>query len=108
LIPIASFYFILFYFILFYFILFYFMSECSAAHTSTGQRRASDPLIDSSEPPCDCWELNSRPLEKQPVLLTTEPSHKSMDILTGLELSPDKAGFTLIEILLSLPPQCWD
>jgi hypothetical protein len=28
------------------------------------------------EPPCSCWELNSEPLEEQPVLLTTEPSHQ--------------------------------
>jgi hypothetical protein len=26
------------------------------------------------EPPCGGWELNSRPLEEQPVLLTAEPS----------------------------------
>ena len=25
-------------------------------------------------PPCSCWELNSGPLEEQPVLLTSEPS----------------------------------
>ena len=28
---------------------------------------------DSCELPCGCWELNLGPLEKQPVLLTTEP-----------------------------------
>jgi hypothetical protein len=27
-----------------------------------------------NEPPCDCWELNSGPLEEQSVLLITEPS----------------------------------
>ena len=37
------------------------------------QKRASDPTIDGCEPPCDCWELNSDPLEEQPVLLTAEP-----------------------------------
>jgi len=26
------------------------------------------------EPPCSCWELNSGPLEEQPVLLPAEPS----------------------------------
>jgi hypothetical protein len=26
------------------------------------------------EPPWGCWELNTGPLEEQPVLLTTEPS----------------------------------
>ena len=35
--------------------------------------RASDPTIDGSEPPCDCLELNSVPLDEGPVLLTTEP-----------------------------------
>ena len=29
---------------------------------------------DRGEPPCGCWELNSRPLEEQTVLLTSEPS----------------------------------
>jgi hypothetical protein len=29
---------------------------------------------DSCEPPCDYWELNSRPLEEPPFLLRTEPS----------------------------------
>ena len=31
-------------------------------------------IIDGCEPPCGCWELNSGPLEEQPVLLTSEPS----------------------------------
>ncbi|GAB1287890.1 Golgi pH regulator [Apodemus speciosus] len=31
-------------------------------------------ITDSCEPPCGCWELNSRPLEEQSVLLTAEPS----------------------------------
>jgi E3 ubiquitin-protein ligase NEDD4 len=31
-------------------------------------------VTDSCELPCGCWELNSGPLKKQPVLLTTEPS----------------------------------
>ncbi|KAM7329170.1 hypothetical protein ACRRTK_010783 [Alexandromys fortis] len=38
------------------------------------QRRAPDLIIDGCEPPCGCWELNSGPLEEQPVLLTSEPS----------------------------------
>ena len=40
---------------------------------SVGQKRDSDPIIDASESPCACWELNSGLLEEQPVLLTTEP-----------------------------------
>jgi E3 ubiquitin-protein ligase NEDD4 len=30
-------------------------------------------MTDGCEPPCGCWELNSKPLEEQSVLLTTEP-----------------------------------
>ena len=50
------------------------MDECSTAYTSTGQKRASDPLVDGCEPPCGCWELNSGSLVKRTVLLTAEPS----------------------------------
>jgi hypothetical protein len=28
------------------------------------QKRASDPITDGCEPPCDCWHLNSEPLEE--------------------------------------------
>lgn len=28
---------------------------------------------DTCRPPCVCWESNPRPLEEQPILLTTEP-----------------------------------
>jgi hypothetical protein len=34
-------------------------------------------VITGCEPPCGCWELNSGPLEDEPVLLTTEPSLSS-------------------------------
>jgi hypothetical protein len=37
------------------------------------RRGGSDFISDGCEPPCDCWDLNSGPLEEQPVLLTTEP-----------------------------------
>jgi hypothetical protein len=42
-----------------------------------GQKRTPDLIIDGCEPPCGCWELNSGPLEEQPVLLTSEPSFQS-------------------------------
>ena len=42
--------------------------------SDTHQKRASDLIIDVCEPPCGCWELNSGPLEEQPMLLTAEPS----------------------------------
>jgi hypothetical protein len=32
------------------------------------------PITDGCEPPCDCWELNSGPLEEQSVLLISETS----------------------------------
>ena len=35
---------------------------------------APDLITDGCELPCGCWELDSEPLEEQPVLLTTEPS----------------------------------
>jgi hypothetical protein len=38
------------------------------------QKRAPDLSTDGCESPCGSWELNSRPLEEQPVLLTTESS----------------------------------
>jgi hypothetical protein len=43
-----------------------------AAYTLAHQKRASDHIIDYCEPPCGCWELNSRPPEEHPVLLSAE------------------------------------
>ena len=54
----------------------YLFISCIWVHCSclqTPQKRASDPITDGCEPPCSCWELNSRPLEEQSVLLTAEP-----------------------------------
>jgi hypothetical protein len=49
---------------------------------SRGQKQASDSLgtgvIDGSEPPCGCWELNLGRLQEQPVLVTNEPSLKHL------------------------------
>jgi hypothetical protein len=42
--------------------------------SSDAPKRAPDPFTDGCEPPCGCWDLNSRPLEEQLVLLTTESS----------------------------------
>jgi hypothetical protein len=61
---------------LFKFLFIYLMYECSAAYTSSDQKRASDPFKDGCEPPCGCWELNSGPLEEQFMLLTAEPCHQ--------------------------------
>jgi len=50
-----------------------YMSALSAC-TPVCQKRASDPIIDGFETPCGGWELNSGPLEEQPVLLTADLS----------------------------------
>jgi hypothetical protein len=38
------------------------------------QKVAPHLITDGCEPPCGYWELNSGPLEEQPMLLTAEPS----------------------------------
>ena len=53
--------------------------HCS--YLQTHQKRGSDPITDSCEPPCGCWELNSGPLEEQS-LLFNPLSHLSS---TGLQ-----------------------
>ena len=58
----------------------YFMYVNILLCLQTHQKRVSDPITDGWEPPCGCWELNSGPLEEQPMLLTAEPS-----LQTGLE-----------------------
>jgi hypothetical protein len=50
---------------------------CISEHCSClqmHQKRALDPITGGCDPPWSCWELNSGPLEGQPVLLTPEPS----------------------------------
>jgi len=42
------------------------------------RRGHQTPITDGCEPPCDFWELNSGPLEQQPVLFPTEPSLQSI------------------------------
>jgi hypothetical protein len=49
-------------------------------YLQTHQKRALDPITDGCEPPCGWWELNSGPLEEQPVLLTTEPSLQAFNL----------------------------
>jgi hypothetical protein len=48
------------------------------------QKRVSYPIPDGCEPLCGCWELNSRPVEEQSVLLTAEPSLQPSN--TGLKI----------------------
>jgi hypothetical protein len=59
------------------------------------QKRASDPSTDGYEPPCGCWELNSRPLEKQTVPMS--PISRSHKIILKTELAV--AGHDLGEVL---------
>jgi hypothetical protein len=66
------------------------MCECSAAYTPEGLKRTSDPLIDGFEPPHGYWELNSGPLEEQPMLLTAVTSHQP-SILFLMKLHRDRS-----------------
>jgi hypothetical protein len=50
----------------------------------TLQKRASDFVTDGCEPPCGCRDLNSGPLEEQSALLTAEPSHQPLLILSNI------------------------
>ena len=50
----------------------YYVYNILSACMPGGQKRASLQMV--VKPPCDCWELNSGPLEEQAMLLTTEPS----------------------------------
>jgi hypothetical protein len=61
-------------------------------YTPACQKRASDLNSDGCEPLCGCWELNSGPLEEQPVLLTAEPSPQPQVVyfytsILGLEIT---------------------
>ena len=44
------------------------------AFVPAGQKTAPDLITNGYEPACGYGELNSEPLEEQPVLLTAEPS----------------------------------
>ena len=55
----------------------YYVYSIPPASMPAGQKRAPTLIIDGCESPCGCWELNSVPLEEQPVLLTSEPSLQS-------------------------------
>jgi hypothetical protein len=52
--------------------LFIYLLYCRCLQTY--QKRTSDLITDRCEPPCGCWDLNSRPSEEQSVLLTAELS----------------------------------
>ena len=44
-------------------------------------RSPGNRVRDDCELSCGCWELNSGPLEEQPVLLTAEPSLQTLGFL---------------------------
>ena len=56
------------------------------------QKRVSDPITDGCEPPCDCWELNSGPLEEQSV---AEPSLQALFYLFNIE----SISLTILELM---------
>jgi hypothetical protein len=66
-----------FFFFLRFIYLFYVREYTVAVFRHT--RRGHQILLDGCEPPCGCWDLNSRPLEGQSVLLTTKPSLQPSD-----------------------------
>jgi hypothetical protein len=57
----------------FLFLRFYFYEYTVAIFRHT-RRYHLYPITDGCEPLCGCWELNSGPLQEQPVSLTAEPS----------------------------------
>jgi hypothetical protein len=65
-----------------------------------------DPITDGCEPPCGCWELNSRPLGEQSVLLTAETSFQPKNFLKTLAIPHrfEEMNF-LSETILQFPQQ---
>ena len=41
-------------------------------------------VTDGCDPPNSCWELNLGPMEKKPVLLTTEPFHQPIVLFSNI------------------------
>jgi hypothetical protein len=63
------------FFVCFKELLYHIYTLCTLSeYTPACQKRASNISINGCEPLCGCWELNSRPLEEQAVLLTDDPS----------------------------------
>ena len=65
----------------FFFFKIYLFIICKCSCLQTLQKMESDLITDGCEPPCGCWDLNSRPSESHHqkssrVLLPTEPSHQ--------------------------------
>ena len=77
--------------------------HCSCLQTP--QKRASDLIKDSCEPPCGCWDLNSGHSAEQSVLLTL--SHlSSPNILISDLRQHFKKAFQGVEKVFLLPMEC--
>jgi hypothetical protein len=59
----------------------------------------SDLIMGGCKPPWGCWDLNSGPSEKEPVLLPTEPSRQPPILFsyffTSLQGKPEVGGADL-------------
>ena len=80
--------------------IYYIYIHCSCLQKH--QKRAPDLIMDGCEPPCGCWDLNSRPSEEQSVLLTAEPSLQSREFSNFLVEA--LSAMLLLLALLSLCP----
>lgn len=87
---------------------------CFVSIPEEGIRSHGTTDIDNYELPCGCWELNSCPLEEQP-MLTAKPSllaFKDRILSCGTGWSRlhclHQAALSLTEILLSLFHEPWD
>ena len=84
-------FFLSFFFLKIYLFYLYEYVVAASRHTRTGYWI---PLADGYKPPCDCWELNSGPLEEQSVLLTTELSFQPES------LGPLKKGPSYLDMVM--------
>ncbi|XP_027240165.1 E3 ubiquitin-protein ligase ARIH2 isoform X3 [Cricetulus griseus] len=77
-------------------------AHCHRLHPpyGTGQKRAADLITDGCKPPCGCWELNSRPLEEQPVLLTSEPSLQPSRLSLTTDKTEVKVSHSVAKLIL--------
>jgi hypothetical protein len=68
------------------------------------QKRTSDLISGSCEPPCVFWDLNSGPLEEQSVLLPAEPSRQPLFVYLFIYLfTIEFLHLFLKQVLLCIP-----
>lgn len=72
----------------------------------TDQKWSSDPFLwnwsYNYEPPCECWELNLGPLEKQQVLLSIELSLQPQDDISILNSASELLWFLYLYLICLL------